>query len=285
MCQLPRLRAALVIFLMLPALTSAARADALLERLSALRLLQIQSTLWNQEVKSGLLLSGSFEQHYTTNAALASGGTSDWYESPAAALTWSHDICGGCTASVGADAGGFRYLKHPDLGSSYVDAWAGVERDIQLGPVEAGAYITGVQQWTQLKNFSKSNSSSEILAGFKAGSEIRPGHSVSLNAMASATPYASPWDSGYHSYGVRTAYDWSVSPALEVSVFYTGYVTAYFSGQTDLTQYVGAGIAWNISEHLSISASITRTWNSSTDPGSDYSATDTGGTLGLQWRL
>jgi len=36
---------------------------------------------------------------------------------------------------------------------------------------------------------------------------------------------------------------------------------------------------------LILPASVTQTWNSSTDADSKYSATDAGGMLGLQWKL
>ena len=69
----------LIAALLLPAWNGKARAEQLFERLSALRLLQMQSNLWSREDINGLTLKGSIEGHYTTNGALERGGTSDWY--------------------------------------------------------------------------------------------------------------------------------------------------------------------------------------------------------------
>lgn len=261
-----------------------ARAGVLSERLSALRLLQMQSRLWSPDDKFGLTLEGSMESHYTTNAALARDGTSDWYLAPVASMAWSQSLGGGWRISAGGDAGGYRYLRKPDLGTSYTDAWASFARDFQIGAAKANVYVTGTQQWTQLKNFSGSGDTMETLAGLLMDWKIQTGNTLSLNPVAYVTPYSSPWDSGYHSYGATISYTKDVTNTLKFSVYYNGYLTAYFSGQTDFTQYVGAGITWSPCEQLSFSASVTQTWNSSTNRGSEYSSLDAGGTFGLQWR-
>jgi len=280
-----RFRVFLIAALLLPAPDGEARADDLAERLSALRLLQMQSKLWSPEEKYGLTLKGSMESHYTTNGALAQDGTSDWYLAPSASVIWGHKAGGDWRVSAGGDVGGFRYLRQPDLGTSYLDAWASAARDFQIGPAKGEFYVTCTQQWTQLKNYSKSGSSTEALAGLNCDWEMRPGHTLALNPMASVTPYSSPWDSGFHSYGATITYNWALNSSLDVSVYYNGYLTCYFSGQSDYTQYVGAGIAWSPCKSLTFSVSVTQTWNSSTNPGSEYSAFDAGGMIGLQWRL
>jgi hypothetical protein len=275
----------LIAALLLPAGNGKARADQLFERLSALRLLQMQSNLWSREENIGLTLKGSIESHYTTNGALEQGGTSDWYLAPLASVIWSGEAGDGWRVSAGGDTGGFRYLRQPDLGTSYLDAWASAARDFQIGPAKANLYATCTQEWTQFRNFTKSGSSTETLAGLNCDWEIRPGHTLTFNPVASATPYSSPWDSGYHSYGAMITYNRAVNASLDVSVYYNGYLTCYFNGQTDYTQYVGAGIAWSPCKDVSLSVSVTQTWNSSTSPDSEYSAFDTGGMIGLRWRL
>ncbi|MEI6493811.1 MAG: hypothetical protein WCO94_14780 [Verrucomicrobiota bacterium] len=262
-----------------------ARADGLAERLSALRLLQLQSNLWRPIEKCGLTLNGSVESRYTTNAALAQGGTSDWYLAPSASAIWSQDEGGGWRGAAGCDVGGYRYLRQTDLGTSYLDAWGSAVRDFQLGRAKGEFYVTCNQQWTQLKNYTKSGSSTEAIAGLNCDWEIRPGHGLSFNPVASTTPYSSPWDSGFHSYGATITYNWALNSSLDVSVYYNGYLTCYFSGQSDYTQYLGAKIAWSPSKNFSLSVSVTQTWNSSTNPGSEYSAFDAGGMVGIQWRL
>lgn len=281
----PRLSLVIAVASFLAAWNRGARADELFERLSALRLLQLQSNLWNPIEKNGLTLGGGVEGRYTTNAALARDGTGDWYLTPSASMIWSHKLQDDWRVSVGSDVGGYRYLRQPDLGTSYVDAWGSVARDFRIGPVKTGIYVTCTQQWTQLRNFSKSGSTTEILAGLNADWEIRAGHTLSFNPVAYATPYSSPWDSGYHSYGAMISYNWEVTHGVGISVYYNGYLTDYFSGQTDFTQFVGMGITWNPCENFSFTASVNQTWNSSTNPGSEYSALDAGGTLGFQWRL
>jgi len=285
MPQSPRLPLAIMAAIILPAWNGDARADNLFQRLSALRLLQLQSNLWNPAEKHGLTLSGSVEGRYTTNAALASGGTSDWYLAPTVSISGGHKLTDEWTVSAGADVGGFRYLRQTDLGSSYADAWGSVARDFQVGPVEASLYLTTTQQWNQFKNFSKSGSSTEVIAGANADWKIWPGHTLAFNPAASMTAYSSPWDAGYRSCGATISYDWELNASLEISVYYNGYLTSYFNGQIDYTQYVGAGITWSPCENFSLSASVTQTWNSSTDADSIYSATDVGGMLGLQWKL
>lgn len=259
--------------------------DNLFQRLSALRLLQMQSNLWNPEEKHGLAIGGSVEGHYTTNGALARDGTSDWYLAPVALISWSHDLADEWRVSVGADAGGFRYLRQPDLGTSYLDAWGTVARDFEVGAVRSSLYMTTLQQWTQLKNYSKSGSSTEIVAGWNMDWEIGHGHALTFNPSAFVTPYSLPWNAGYHSYGATISYGWSVKADVELSIFYNGYLTSYFSGQTDITQYVGLGVKWTPCEAFSLTASATQTWNASTDTDSNYSALDLGGMLGLTWRL
>ena len=284
MFPFPRLPLAIMAALFLPAWNGTARADNLFQRLSALRLLQLQSHLWTP-VESGLTLSGSVESRYTTNAALARGGTGDWYLAPAASISGGHKLTDEWTISAGADVGGYRYLRQTDLGTSYADAWGGVARDFQIGPVETSLYLTTTQQWNQFKNFSNSGSSTEVIAGANAEWKIRPGHTLTFNPVASVTPYSQPWDAGYDSCGATISYDWEPRAGLEISVYYNGYMTSYFNGQTDFTQYVGAGITWSPCEYFSLSASVTQTWNSSTDADSKYSAFDAGGMLALQWKL
>ena len=269
----------------LPAWNGKARADDLFERLAALRVLQMQSNLWNTQVKSGLTLDGSLESRFTTNAALSRDGTSDWYLAPAASMSWGHELGDDWGVSAGCDAGGFRYLRQTDLGTSYLDTWGSVAREFKIGPAEAGVYAVCTQQWTQLKNYSKSGASTEILAGAHTGWEFRPGQTFAFNPYATATPYSSPWDSGYHSYGATLSYDLEACSHVDISVYYNGYLTCYFSGQNDFTQYVGTSITWSPWENFSLSASVTGTWNSSTNPDSEYTAVDAGGMLGLQWKL
>ena len=281
----PRLTLVLIAALTLPAWNGDARADNLFQRLSALRLLQLQSNLWNPAEKHGLTLNGSVESRYTTNAALSRDGTGDWYLAPTASVSGGHKLTDEWTVSAGTDVGGFRYLRQTDLGSSYADAWVGVARDFQIGPVEASLYLTTTQQWNQFKNFSQSGSCTEVIAGANADWKIQPGHTLAFNPVASVTAYSSPWDAGYRSYGATISYDWEPNASLEVSVYYNGYLSSYFNGQIDYTQYVGVGITWSPCENFSVSASVTQTWNSSTDADSKYSATDAGGMLGLQWKL
>jgi hypothetical protein len=285
MPKFPRLIPAILAAFLLPAWNGATRADDLFQRLSALRLLQLQANLWNPAEKHGLTLSGSVESRYTTNAALARGGTSDWYLAPAASISGGHKLTDEWTVSAGADVGGYRYLRQPDLGSSYADAWASVARDFQAGPVETNLYLTATQQWNQFENFTNSGSSTEVLLGAKAVWKIRPGQMLAINPAASVTAYSSPWDAGYRSCGAIISYGWEPTSTLEISVYYNGYLTSYFNGQTDYTQYVGAGITWSPCEYLSLSASVTQTWNSSSNADSKYSAFDAGGMLGLQWQL
>ena len=284
MFPFPRLPLAIMAALFLPAWNGTARADNLFQRLSALRLLQLQSHLWTP-VESGLTLSGSVESRYTTNGALARDGTSDWYLAPSASIAGGHKLTEKWTVSAGMDLGGYRYLRQPDLGSSYADAWGSIARNFQLGPVEASVYLTTTQQWNQFMNFSNSGSSTEVIAGGNFDWKFRPGHTLALNPAASVTPYSEPWNAGYRSCGATISYDWEPHAGLEVSIFYNGYLTSYFNGQIDYTQYVGVGITWTPRENFRLSATVTQTWNSSTDADSKYSATDAGGILGLQWKL
>ena len=284
MSQFPRLTLAILAAIFLPASNGTARADNLFQRLSALRLLQLQSHLWTP-AESGLTLGGSVESRYTTNAALARGGTSDWYLAPSASISGGHKLTGEWTVSAGADVGAYRYLRQPDLGTSYEEAWGSVARDFLIGPLEASLYLTATQQWTQLKNFSKSGSSTEVIAGGNFEWKFRPGQALALKPAASVTPFSEPWDAGYRSCGAMISYDWEPHAGLEISIFYNGYLTAYFNRQTDYTQYVGVGVTWAPCENFSLSASVTQTWNSSTDADSQYSAFDAGGMLGLQFRL
>jgi len=261
------------------------QAEEVLQRLSALRLLQLQSKLWNADEKHLLTLAGSLEEHYTTNGALASGGTSDWYHAIFASVTSSHSIAESWRVAAGADAGGFRYFKNPDLGTSYLDVWGSVTRDLRIGEAGASCYLTFTQEWNQLKNYSMSGSSTEVLAGFNAEWEFLPGQTVSMNPVVSATPGSRPMSAGYLSGGVMLTYDREIRHGLELSAFYNGYFTSYFSGQNDFTQYVGLSLTWSPCKEVTLSATASQTWNSSTDPDSRYSALDVGGMLGLQWRL
>ena len=58
-----------------------------------------------------------------------------------------------------------------------------------------------------------------------------------------------------------------------------------FDEAARVLEYVGVGVTWAPCENFSLSASVTQTWNSSTDADSQYSAFDAGGMLGLQFRL
>lgn len=285
MPPLPRFTIVLLAAIIISKGCGEARADDLFQRLSALRLLQMQSKIWNPEEQHGLTVSGSLEGRYTTNAALASGGTGDWYLAPAASISGGHKLNDEWTVSAGTDIGGYRYLRQTDLGSSYADAWGGVALNFQIGPVEASLDLTAIQQWNQFKNFSQSGSSTEIIAGANAEWKFRPGHTLGFHPAASVTPFSSPWNAGYQSCGAMLSYDWEPSPCLDLSVYYNGYLSSYFSRQIDYTQYVGASITWTPCENFSLSASVTQTWNSSTDADSKYSALDAGGMLGFQWKL
>ena len=212
------------------------RADDLVQRLSALRLLQMQSNLWNPAETHDLVLSGSLEGHYTTNAALARDGTSDCYVAPSVSISGSHSLTGEWRVSAGTDLGGFRYLRQPDLGTSYADVWGGLTRDFRIGLVEANLYLTVTQQWNQLENFTSSGSLTEALVGLNTEWKIREGQTLTFNPGASLTPLAQPWDAGFDSCGATISYDWTPISNWEISIFYNGYLTAYFSGQTDFTQ-------------------------------------------------
>jgi len=278
----------IILMLSLTAWSGCARGedDLFLQRFSALRLLLMQSALWNpDEKKHGLSLNGSMEGHYTSNAALSQDGTSDWYVAATTSAAWGHRLGDGWRTSIGADACAFRYLRQPDLGTSYLDAWGSLARDFSIGALPSGAFLTVSQQWTQVSNFTNGGASTEVLLGGNVDWEFFRGQTLSLEPMASITPWSSPWGVGFSSCGAYLSYSLSVTSAVEVSVFYNGYLTSYFARQTDFTQYVGAGLTWNLCKEIAISASVVQTWNRSNNAGSNYSALDVGGTLGLSWSL
>lgn len=264
---------------------SSSFAEDVRQRLSALRLLQLQSRFWNGDEKQRLTLGGGFEEHYTTNGALESGGSSDWYEAASVSLSSNREIARGWRLGAGADVGGFRYVKNPDLGTSYVDTWGRVTHDFQWARAEGSYTLAITQEWTQFKNYSPSGASTQILLGANAEWELFPNHTLSLAPTLSATPYSFPMNAGYGSCGTLVTYNWGFRKDWNASIYYNGYLTSYFNRQNDFTQYAGLSIAWSPRKNITLSASLSKTWNTSTAPESRYSALDLGGMLGLEWQL
>jgi hypothetical protein len=207
------------------------------------------------------------------------------YSSPSVNAEWNPDLGRGFSASIGAAAVAYLYNHYDDQDCSYVDLTGGLFCDRWFGPLSTEFYVTNTFEFSQSENFRDSAQSNLVVGGCIFSWRFLEVHGFSLNPDIWATPYACPFDTGYHSYGLTLTYGWQPGGCLSAFLYTSGYFTAYFNGETDYTQYLGASAVLNLARSAVFLFSVTQTWNASSAPQSSYDVLDLGGLLTLHVRF
>ncbi len=225
-----------------------------------------------------LTLFASATEFYTSNARMSHDAPQgDWFTTAQFGATWLPHISGGLFGEAAVQQQFFRYANLSELSFNSLDVGGGL---LYVFRNLADASLFARYNWNLLTDATAGDvifQQQTIRLGLQKPFIFSRAHSAVLSLQTDFNLAGFPSYALRNRFALLAGYQANLTRHLQASLFYQIAFMPYLDpGRQDWNQILSAGLAYNFNNLLSISGSVSASFNNSSDSFYSYSVLNTG---------